>query len=359
LNQEIFNPNFIFLSKVLSKILNPVYFLFNLIKPKNIFYLNNEIKTILITEYYCIGDILIVIPAIESIRKHFVNAKIILICSVEAEPLAKMIKVFDEVIPFEVPWKRNPLSLNKIWQSRKFARSLRNKNIDLAFDFRGDIRNNWFLYQINSKYSIGYSFTGGHYFLDKTIEFPYRLHQRDRSLQLISSIGIKPYIRNKKTKKTQDGYLVLHLGASDSLRTWPVELWVKLVKALCEKYKIAIVEVPEAIELINSLMEIDQSIKTYKGTLNEFSAWLENQRLLVGHDSMAGHLAAYLNIPVISIFGSQNPELTKPQGPIVRVIKPIKKCRHARSHWRLCKPCIKTIKPEEVFTAINDILKIK
>ena len=359
MNQEIFNPKFIYLSKILSKILNPVYFLFNVIKSKNIFHLNNKIKTILITEYYCIGDILIILPAIESLRRYFINAKIILICSVEAEPLAKTIKALDSVIPFNVPWKKTPLSLNKIWKSRKFAYSLRNKNIDLAIDFRGDVRNNWFLYQIKSKYSIGYSFTGGDYFLDKAIEFPYSLHQRDRALHLVSSIGVKPHIKRETIKINQDGYLVLHPGASDSSRTWSVELWLELVKALFKKYKIAIVEVPETIELINSLGEINKSIKIYKGTLNKFSTWLKNQRLLVGPDSMAGHLAAHLNIPVISIFGSQNPELTKPHGSIVRVLKPAEKCRHSRNHWRLCKLCIDTIKPKDVFSAINEILKIK
>tara|TARA_B100001996_G_C18647335_1_gene587946 strand:+ start:599 stop:1678 length:1080 start_codon:yes stop_codon:yes gene_type:complete len=359
LNQEIFNPKFIFWSKALSKVLTPIYFLFNVIRPKDVFNINNKIRTILITEYYCIGDILIVLPAIESLRRHFVNAKIMLICSVEAEPLAKTIKELDIVIPFDVPWKKNPISLNKIWESRKFARKLRNKNIDLAIDFRGDIRNNWFLYQIKSKYSIGYSFTGGHYFLNKVVDFPCHLHQKDRALHLISSIGVKPYIRNEKIKNNRQGYLVLHPGAGDSLRSWPVELWVELVKNLFGKYKVAIVEVPETIKLINSLIEINQSIKIYKGNLNNFSAWLRNQRLLVGPDSMAGHLAAYLNIPVISIFGSQNPELTKPSGPIVQVIKPIKKCTHIRSHWRLCRACIATIKPKEVFDAINGILKIK
>ena len=359
MNQEIFNPKFIFLSKGLSKFLNPIYFFLHLIKPKKTEILYDKIRTILVTEYYCIGDILVVLPAVESLRKHFVNAKIILICSFEAEPLAKTIKAFDTVIPFNALWKRNPLNLNKIWKSRRFARSLQNRNIDLAIDFRADIRNNWFLYQIKSKFSVGYSFTGGHYFLDKKIEFPFKLHQKDRALHLVSKIGVVPYIRKEKIKNNQGGYLVVHPGAGDSLRTWPTEFWSELVKSLVVKYKVAIVRVPETVGIMNSLSEISESIKIYKGPLDSFSRWLGNQRLLVGPDSMAGHLAAYLNIPVVSIFGSQNPELTKPVGPSVRVLKPVEKCLHKRKHWRLCRSCIETIKPQEVLNAINEILKIK
>ena len=359
MNQEIFKPKFIFWAKILSKVLSPIFFMYSIKKARKNLPSINNIKTILVTEYYCIGDILIILPAIESLRKHFIKAKIILVCSFEAEPLARTLKAFDVVIPFDAKWKKRPLSIYKIWQSREFASSFKKKNIDLAIDFRGDIRNNWFLYQIKSKYSIGYGFTGGHYFLDKTIEFPYSLHQKDRALHLISSIGVPKYIKNCKTNYNEGGYLVLHPGAGDSARTWSNELWIELATALVKEYKVAIVEVNETIGIIDSLVRVNQSLKIFRGNLGQFSIWLKNQRLLIGPDSMAGHLASYLNIPVISIFGSQNPELTKPNGPSVRVLEPVEKCTHKREHWRLCKPCIETVKPVDVLNVVNEIFKIK
>ncbi len=358
MRQEIFNPNFIFVSKILSGLLNPIYFFLNLFKTKSS-YNKDKIKTIVITEYYCIGDIYIILPAVESLHKHFFNAKIILICSIEAEPIAKNIEFFDEVIPFNAPWKEKPLNLIRIWQARDFARSLRDKDIDLAIDFRGDIRNNWFLYQIKSKYSIGYNFTGGHYFIDKANIFPHHLHQKDRALNLVNSIGVKPFIKRKEQKRNQSGYIVLHPGAGDSRRTWSNKLWIELIKILSNKHKIAIVKVPETKDLIDELKTDNKSMKIFSGDLIDFNSWLKNQRLLVGPDSMAGHLAAYLNIPVVSIFGSQNPELTKPIGFNVKVLKPNGNCKHNRKHWRLCRECINMVKPSEVFNVINQVLKIK
>ena len=41
----------------------------------------------------------------------------------------------------------------------------------------------------------------------------------------------------------------------------------------------------------------------------------------IAPDSMAGHLASYVGIPVITIYGSQNPDLTKPKNEYGRVIK--------------------------------------
>ena len=38
--------------------------------------------------------------------------------------------------------------------------------------------------------------------------------------------------------------------------------------------------------------------------------WLENQKMLICVDSMAGHLSAEIGVPSVTIFGSQNPKLT-------------------------------------------------
>ena len=66
---------------------------------------------------------------------------------------------------------------------------------------------------------------------------------------------------------------------------------------------------------------------------------------------------AYLNIPVISLFGAQNPELTKPLGDGVQVLKPNKKCDHIRDHWRLCSLCMDEIPPEKVLKSIFKVIK--
>ena len=70
-------------------------------------------------------------------------------------------------------------------------------------------------------------------------------------------------------------------------------------------------------------------------------------------NSIAGHIAAYVGIPVISIFGSQSPDLTRPIGKNARVILPEKMCTHKRSHWRLCYYCVKSITPQKSFFRIE------
>jgi ADP-heptose:LPS heptosyltransferase len=75
---------------------------------------------------------------------------------------------------------------------------------------------------------------------------------------------------------------------------------------------------------------------------------------------MSGHLAAYNGIPSISIFGSQDPELTCPTGSKSKIIKPKISCSHKKFHWRLCEKCMLSIKPIFVYKeAIKFISEIK
>ena len=71
---------------------------------------------------------------------------------------------------------------------------------------------------------------------------------------------------------------------------------------------------------------------------------------------MAGHLAAHIGIPTISIFGSQNPKQTRPVNNLGIIIGPDSICKHQSDHWRLCKSCMESISSEKVFKATMNLL---
>ena len=81
-------------------------------------------------------------------------------------------------------------------------------------------------------------------------------------------------------------------------------------------------------------------LKVFEGNLVDFKIWLENQKMLICVDSMAGHLSAEIGVPSITIFGSQNPKLTAPK-VVSEIVKPRQACNHRREHWRLCRLYIK------------------
>ena len=120
---------------------------------------NIKVKTILVTEYHRIGDVIIIAPILESIRSRFPGAKIILICNESAKELAEKFKLADKVFGVSVPWTNWRWSVFEWYKIKTFANTLNLLNIDLAIDFKGDLRNLWFFWSTYPKVSYGYNTT--------------------------------------------------------------------------------------------------------------------------------------------------------------------------------------------------------
>ena len=130
-------------------------------------------RTILITEYHRIGDVVMLIPALDMIKKAFPLSRIILITNSDTVQLAEKLRLADTIIGFSSPWTNWEWSLSRWKDTVAFGIGLRKLKIDLAIDFKGDIRNNWFLWLTASKKRVGYDATGGSYFLTSSFEFPF------------------------------------------------------------------------------------------------------------------------------------------------------------------------------------------
>ena len=131
------------------------------------------------------------------------------------------------------------------------------------------------------------------------------------------------YIYDKKTRyhSTKDGCVVLHPGASDLARTWPDAHWVELARLLSTNFKVSIVITKDSSSLAKKLKIADLELQYFEGSLVAFCDYINNQKCLIAPDSMAGHLASYFGIPVISLFGSQNPNLTKPKNKYGKILR--------------------------------------
>ena len=160
----IYKPVYSLWAKTFSFLIAPYFKFFNLFRKKYDIQSIN-VKTILVTEYHRIGDVIIIAPILKSIKFQFPNAKIILICNESAKELADYLKLADEVIGVSVPWTNWGWSFLEWYKIRSFAKSLRSLSIDLGIDFKGDIRNSWFLWNIHPKISFGYDTTGEDIFI--------------------------------------------------------------------------------------------------------------------------------------------------------------------------------------------------
>ena len=358
MNQEIYHPRNLFFSRLISSLIYPIYRGFYPL-PSNNDIGKYEIKKILVTEYHCIGDVLMIIPALRLIKSSFPNAELTLLTNSDASELLENFKLADNIISYDFPWtgKKGKTNYQKVWN---FAKKLKEEKFDLGIDFKGDFRNLIFLWKTRSRYRLGFNGTGGAYLLTHSFPFPFKIHQSDRAVQLLqlfelnqkidkSLINIVPNIFDKKK------FIVLHPGANHRARQWSVKNWLKLIKLMNNTHKIALVKTDDSKNLVSIILKNFPEIYIFSGSLLRFGQWLQNQKLLIGMDSMAVHLAGVLGIPSIAIFGKQNPKLTGPKYNNSTFLSPDKPCSHRVDHWRLCQYCTNSITPEAVIKKIKSM----
>ena len=348
----VYKSSYVFWSKIFSALISPYFRILNLFRKKyDLRFV--KVKTILVTEYHRIGDVIIIAPILNSIRSKFPDAEIILVCNESAKILAEKFKLADKVFGVVAPWTNWRWSIFKWYKIKNFANTLNLLNIDLAIDFKGDLRNSWFLWSTNPKVSYGYNTTGGDYFITNSFSMNQNDHQYKRASELIKQFGCE-LKKNKefRYRSAENGCIVLHAGSSHSARSWPDSHWKELAKLLMKHFKVSFVITKESHKLFQNLKLERLKLEYFEGSLISFCDYIKNQKCLIAVDSMAGHLGSFLGIPVVSLFGSQNPELTKPNNKFGKIIKPDKPCKHKRDHWRLCKLCLASISPKKVYEEV-------
>ena len=122
---------------------------------------------------------------------------------------------------------------------------MRKKNIDLAFSFKGDLRDSFFLWLTKPKISFGYYFTGGKYFYTNPQLLENNYHQQERAYKLIEKIGCSK-IPKLNINHNFNGKIVIHPGASDLRRAWPDTYWVNLIQMLTRVGEVSVVITKES-----------------------------------------------------------------------------------------------------------------
>ena len=121
------------------------------------------------------------------------------------------------------------------------------------------------------------------------------------------------------------GRILLGPGAGSIVKRWPLHYFAEVALRLqLNGYAPEMVLGPAETNLEPLLGEfLPQGVRVKKpGDLRELADLLAAASGYIGNDSAAGHLAAFLGVPSVIIFGPSDPVRWKPFGPCVRVVTP-------------------------------------
>lgn len=146
-------------------------------------------------------------------------------------------------------------------------------------------------------------------------------------------------------------------------KQWPAESFAVIVNdwiGQSDSHRVIILGSPADVRISQSIMA---HVQDHSRTLNlcgktkllEAFAWIAKSTQVVSNDSGLMHAAAALDIPVIGIFGSSDPQHTPPHSPRAQTLSLQLAC--SPCFKRVCPlgttACLKTLEPARVIQAIN------
>lgn len=335
--------------------------------------------SILVVEYWNLGDLAILVPFLKNLRRSYPATRISLLVNARLASFLEGQGVVDEFISVRVPWaqyfsrwkKYNPFSRH--WIS--FVRTLlavRRRKFDWAISGRMDVRDNLLMWLTGAARRIGYGFGGGGFLLTDCLEPDLsRSHRADVWLHLLEAMGGSPnrdlgrfrladavvgaaeaFLREGGIPA--DTLLIgVHPGARISTRRWGDERFAKVTREILAQSGAHIVWFSDP----DDPSEAPRLERCHTASLDfrSFLAVLSRCQLLLCNDSGPMHLANLLNVPVVAVFGPTNPVWFGPRGSQDRiVIRPEFWCRPCSDYCIFDQPyCLRTISPEQVVQATS------
>ena len=194
----------------------------------------------------------------------------------------------------------------------------------------GDPRDHLLLWLFRVKTRLGFPVLGSQFFLTKPLKAPEpRAHRYENWRVMGHALGLELPAREKLRLPTTrpDGEILVHTGAGQPVRVWPMERYRNLVKRLRSKgFQVQVACDPDQENWWRASGE--QNVAVPRGSA--LIELIEKAGAFIGNDSGPGHLAAFCGVPTFTIFGPQLPEWFAPLHPAAQTFEgkacPYKPC---------------------------------
>lgn len=348
--------------------------------------MDNSAEKILIRGVNWIGDAVMTLPSIRSIRAAFRDSKMYQLLRPSVSPLFEKDPNIDEIMIYENKFRTiaGRITLSSLLRKEGFSKAYLLQN---AFDAALLV----FLAGIPER--IGYSRDGRGFLLTKPIPFKHddrRIHHIDYYLNILKKAGIKaeysiPYIfqslderleARKLLSNLQKPILGINPGAAyGSAKRWLPERFAEVADWFIKDMNGSIVifggenekDISNDILLLihkkfDGIKESDLNSRfmnfTGKTSLRQLISLISECNALVTNDSGPMHIAYAVGTPVAAIFGSTSPELTGPPqngNIVIRGEAACSPCFRRKCNLDYIK-CMYSITSDEVCNGIKKIM---
>ena len=286
-----------------------------------------DVHTIAVLRGGGLGDLLFTLPALDGLRATYPAARIVLLGTrVAQEVFADRPGPVDRVHVLPVAeGVHEPASTMAATPEADFSRAMAELDIDLACQLHGGGRySNPFTLALGARHSIG-TRTPDAAELERWLPYVYYQHEVARWLEVVTLAGVPGAITEPRLQTTaaerETGagrwaapgrpLLVLHPGATDPRRRWPIERFAQLARRAAGE-GMTVVTVgsradADAADAVASYAAHARVVSAADAlTLSELIGLLWSASAFVGNDSGPRHLAQAVGTPTVGVFWAGN-----------------------------------------------------
>jgi lipopolysaccharide heptosyltransferase II len=351
---------------------------------------------ILVVKLCCVGDIILSIPLLKTIKYNLPEAKITFLVSSWCKDMIENINEVDSIHIFNSPFERG--LINKLFGLVKLIIRLRSEKFDIAINLH---RNRFFgliFLLAGIKTRIGF---GNSSFYTQNEEYRCEIPESEKYLSLLNSFHFNSYenkmelsisdlnnMNGKNSLKSRgvdfskniigifaDGGI--NPGTSMNIKQLPVRVYTEFIKKIIVSYDVQVILIsPKEIKsnasiIFDSLEDKTNVIKVGGLSILELSVLFNNCVAVFGADTGLLHLAVAAGASVVMFFGPTDPRLLAPKEEKHKIIwhqiecapchtpKTVLDKRNFKNGVFFCKRgdvlCMESIKVEEILDAFDKI----
>jgi lipopolysaccharide heptosyltransferase II len=343
----------------------------------NIYHKTINNYKILVLKFSSLGDVILSIPSLRSLKNKYKNAKISVLVDLRYKDVLKNSPYVDEVLAYDI--KESPIFAKRFYN---IIRLIRRENFNLAIDLQNNKKSHilGLLSMIPKRYGyrrrLGFLLTDS--LKDDNQPVDPILHQErvlnllgvdilDKSLKLWPTKEDFSYVDEllKKEWVAKEQKLVgFNISASSKWQTkkWPLDKFANLADQLTQRYNIRIVitgslaDKKEAEELAQQTKS-KPIIACGKTDIMQLAALIGKCEVYLTADSAPMHIAAAVNTPFVALFGPTDPKRHLPPASQFSIIYKDIKCSPCYKTKCESRECLKQISSEEVFKEMSKWIK--
>jgi ADP-heptose:LPS heptosyltransferase len=310
---------------------------------------------LLVVELWGLGDLVIATPFLRAASQKYA---VTLLAKPYAKDLRSRFWPELKVVPFIAPWTafRRKYRLHRWpWGELLGLAKLRREHFVAGLSARWDPRDHLLLRLTRAKMRLGFPRLHSQVFLTHPLVRPPTEEHRHESWRVVAEaleINLPPRELLPVAARPASEELLIHTGAAQPVRVWPLERYLSLVRRLRgQNYRVRVACDPDQR---GWWLEAGEKEVAVPRNASELLALMDVAGAFIGNDSGPAHLAALCGVPTFTVFGPQLPEWFAPLHPAGEWIEgkacPYKPCS---DYCRFAVPyCMANLSEEEVWPRV-------